>query len=81
MKRFHGATACLQANGPTPPKLSVELEPVLSPNPIRLVCMRGNKHQEGVMQKTVRNGRVVFIVGGVVYFNHQQALDARDGAK
>jgi hypothetical protein len=33
------------------------------------------------MQETVRNGRLVFIVNGVVYFNRRQALDARDGAK
>ena len=45
MKRFHGATACLQANGPTPPKSLVELEqvPFTKPNHSRVHAGQNGK--------------------------------------
>ena len=33
------------------------------------------------MQKLIQNGRIVFVVGGVVYFKERDAIEARDGGK
>lgn len=40
-----------------------------------------DRSEEVDMTKAVRNGRVVFIVAGVVYFSHADAVEAIRGAR
>lgn len=67
MKRFHGASICLQIKRPTPPKPSAEQEPSPFTEPTGPVVMRDKKKKEGVMNAPHITLQSISEVAGLVF--------------